>query len=200
MNEKQYNAGFKAGVGRQQLIQGASDDMKAGYAAGLSSGRGGSPTSPITAFQGSEPKMKYYQAMNSNRLIKSDGIQFSFSPYQHVGGTWFGTFATDKSEEILALDKLVTGETSPVTELTKEQYDDCLKKKAGTLTSLGQSLIHSEVQSQSRPSANLAAPLNTEPEPPAPPAPPVDGVQSLELGESKMPDAAGESAPDSEAK
>ncbi len=138
---------------------------------------------------------KFYHAMNSNQFIESNGLMFSFSPYQHLCGTWFGTYATDKANEVAALDKVVDAQKihgihARVTELTQEEHQACLKKKAGTLQSLGQSLIHSEVSSESLPSVSHAVPLNTEPQPPAAPLPPVESVDALALGESKMPETA----------
>jgi len=136
------------------------------------------------------PVKKFYEAQNSNRIIKSNGLEFSFSPYAHVGGTWMGTFATDVPEQIEALDKLLATGKSAIYSLTEEQYANCLKKKAVTLQGLGESLIHSEAQSQPSRSANPADQLNTEPNPPAPAAPPVESVADIAVGESKMPEAA----------
>jgi hypothetical protein len=141
------------------------------------------------ALAAATPAKKFYEAHNSNRLIKSQGLQFQFSPYQHSGGTWMGTYAAEKPNEIAALDALVAEGKSAVYPLTEEEYANCQKKKAVTLQGLGQSLIHSEVQAQSQPSANPADTLNTEPAQ-APVEPPVESVDSLAIGESKMPEPA----------
>jgi hypothetical protein len=195
MNKQEYDAGFETGKNRQQLQQGASKDMQAGYLAGMSAGKGGTATSPVTAFQSNK---KFYHALNSNRLIQSDGLMFQFSPYLHAGGIWMGTFATDNPAEIKAIEAL-PGFGTPkcaVSSLTEEEYTECQKKKLATSQSLGQSLIHSEAQSQSRLSASPAEALNTEPNPPPAPEPPIAGADSLELGESKMPGEPASASPE----
>ena len=55
--QRDYEVGFEIGRNRQQLNQGASDQKQAGYAAGMSSGPGGSATSPQTAFGKSESEL-----------------------------------------------------------------------------------------------------------------------------------------------
>ena len=55
--QRDYDVGFEIGRNRQQLNQGASDQKQAGYAAGMSSGPGGSATSPRTAFGKSESEL-----------------------------------------------------------------------------------------------------------------------------------------------
>jgi hypothetical protein len=136
--------------------------------------------------QSQPPKVRYYHAMNSTRIFKQNGLLLRFSPYFH-GATWFGTFATEEPTEIAALDAIVK-QNIGVEDLSPEDYENCLKKKAHTLSGLGTSLIHSETQSQSRQHASLAGVVDSEPLPPPPAAPPVEGVASLALGESKMPE------------
>lgn len=132
---------------------------------------------------------KYYEAHNSNRLIKGkDGLMFQFSPYAHTAGTWMGLFATDKANEIAALDELVASGKSAVYALTELEYSNCVKKKAVTLQGLGTSLIHSEVSDSPLPSVNHAVPLNPEPNPADQASPVVEGVDSLQLGNTKMAD------------
>lgn len=53
VKSKEYESGFKLGIERQQLEQSASESKKAGYAAGSSTGKGATATSPKSAF--SEP-------------------------------------------------------------------------------------------------------------------------------------------------
>ena len=180
-----YENGFRTAQEGLKLPEGASESAIAGYAIGLSTGRTGlAGTSPLGGFKSGK---RFFHALNSNRFVKSKSFQFSFSPYQHVGGMWMGTYATDDTEQIAALDELVAGGKSAVTPLTPEEYDHCQKKKAETLKGLGQSLIHSEAQLSPQ-SASPAAALNTEPPAPEPPAPPVESVDALALGESKMPE------------
>ncbi len=148
---------------------------------------------PDAALQAGEPKpvKKFYHALNSNRLIKSRGFQFSFSPYQHVGGTYMGVYAAEATDQIAALDELVTGKKSAVTEITEEEYLDNLKKKADVLRSSGQSLIHLEVSASPPQPATVAAPLDSEPAVP-PPAPVVENpADALMTGkvESEQPGA-----------
>jgi hypothetical protein len=144
------------------------------------------------------PVKRFFHAMNSSAFIHSDGLAFSFSPYLHAAGTWFGTYATEKADEIAALVKLVG---KRIEEIPLAEWEACQKKKAQALQSLGQSLIHSEVSSDSRPSVKDAVPLNTEPLPPLATAQPViAGAESLSLGESKAPDAAAADAPTPPAK
>ena len=158
--------------------------VKAGYRAETYPPQGYAPRTT--------PRKKFYEAMNSNQFIESNSLMFAFSPYQHCAGIWFGTFVTDKPNEIAALDKLVAeqkhhGVHARVKEITPEEYDKCVKKKAVTLQSLGQSLIHSEVSSESLPSVSHAVPLDSELQTQAPAVQPAVGVESMELGEAKMP-------------
>lgn len=135
-----------------------------------------------------KPITKFYEAHNSNRPISAGGLQFSFSPYAHLAGTWMGTYKTSDPKEIVALDELV--KKGKIYDMTAEVYDNCMKKKAFSLQNLGPSLIHSEAASQSHPSARLAEVQDTEPLAPLPPA--IESAASIQLGETKMPGAEGE--------
>jgi hypothetical protein len=61
-----YKVGFEIGRNRQRLNEGASDQKQAGYAAGMSSGPGGSATSPQTAFGKSESELNDERLANEN--------------------------------------------------------------------------------------------------------------------------------------
>lgn len=69
---------------------------------------------------------KYYRCGNATRPVGNTGI--SFIPYGRFGG-WRGVYATDKPEEQVALDSLVSNPTSGVTSITADEYDHLLKKK-----------------------------------------------------------------------
>lgn len=76
----------------------------------------------------------YYLAINSNRIITSNGLDFNFDPVTMEAGVWIGVFATDVEEQVVALNALVEKPNeSGVYPLTAEQYDAKVKKKAQTL-------------------------------------------------------------------
>lgn len=49
-NSEEFNSGFEIGKSREKLEPKASESKKAGYAFGMSAGKGGTATSPQTAF------------------------------------------------------------------------------------------------------------------------------------------------------
>lgn len=80
--------------------------------------------------------MKYYRAINANRTVKANGLEFRFELcYQHAG-TWIGVFATEKEEEQIALDALVQNPRNAVESITVEDWTKDAKKKPPTPTSL----------------------------------------------------------------
>jgi len=56
-----------------------------------------------------------------------DGYVFTFEAVDITAGNWYGVYSTDDPSEQTALDKLVS--KGQVSSLTKQQYDDCTKKK-----------------------------------------------------------------------
>ena len=76
----------------------------------------------------------YFLSDNSSRLISAQGFDFIFEPYDQVGGVWRGTYATDKEAEIIALRSLMETKRS-LREITREEYDELLKKKGRTRVS-----------------------------------------------------------------
>jgi hypothetical protein len=74
---------------------------------------------------------KYYHAKNCNQFIKSGGLQFSFEPYSHIGGCWNGIYSTDEINEQTALKELVDNPAVAVRELSREEFEQCAKKKEG---------------------------------------------------------------------
>lgn len=92
--------------------------------------------------------MKYYYAIDARRLIA--GVLFNI--YDLVAGTAVGVYATDKPEEIEALDKLAAVPDSSVRAIDKAEYDAAMEKK--TLTHAWQPSI-----SWSPPSVPMSTPL-----------------------------------------
>lgn len=78
----------------------------------------------------STPITKFYHAENSNRTIKSKGVNFYFTPYQLLAGTWHGLYKTAKANEQEALDELIKDPISAVTAVDEKEYVRCLQKKA----------------------------------------------------------------------
>jgi hypothetical protein len=135
------------------------------------------------------PILKHYEAHNSNRAINGPTRQYHFSPYVHLAGTWMGTYSTDDPIEQSELDAMVKSGKHGVYAMTSKDHENAMKKKAHTLQGLGQSLIHSEQAiRRGQPSAQTAAPLDTEPVPPKPPVP--ESAATIQTGDSKVPEAA----------
>lgn len=82
---------------------------------------------PVTQF---EIMTKYYHADNVNRRIKVGGQQFLFEPYGQFAGVWSGVFATENDSQQAALSAAVGQRGVSVREITQEEYDSFIKKKA----------------------------------------------------------------------
>lgn len=143
----------------------------------------------------SKPARKHYEAHNSNRAIRGETLDFHFSPYAHLGGTWMGTYSTENPKEIAELDKLVESKKVAVYSMTDLEYENALKKKGQSLQNLGPSLIHSEAAvSRTQASVKAADPLDTEPKAPEPLK--TESADTLELADTKVPPAPGSEAHD----
>jgi hypothetical protein len=121
--------------------------------------------------------MKFYEAVNCNRTIVSEGLAFNFAPYELIG-TWHGVFATEKPEEIKALDALLEAKAG-VYSLTEEQYNACIKKKTSAQNSYSGSLAASVPlpSKEGAPSAAPAIDANLQPQPVEPPVAPLENVE-----------------------
>jgi|TARA_R100001463_G_scaffold19123_2_gene47236 hypothetical protein len=69
---------------------------------------------------------KFYSGNASSGKVM-DGYVFTFEAVDITSGSWYGVYKTDDTSEQAALDKLVS--KGQVSSLTKQQYDDCTKKK-----------------------------------------------------------------------
>jgi len=69
---------------------------------------------------------KFYSGNASSGKVM-DGYVFTFEAVDITSGSWYGVYKTDDISEQAALDKLVS--KGQVSSLTKQQYDDCTKKK-----------------------------------------------------------------------
>lgn len=107
----------------------------------------------------------YYLAINSNRIITSNGLDFTFDPVTMEAGVWIGVFATDVEEQVVALNALVEKPNeSGVYPLTAEQYDEKIKKKAQSLLDY-KTLSNAPTRSQAvRAAANPAEESESSPD------------------------------------
>lgn len=81
----------------------------------------------------------YFLAVNSNRVIESQGLEFQFDPITMESGVWVGVYKTDDEAQVTALQALADDpNSSGVYSLTQAEYDLKVKKKA-------QSLLNSKV-------------------------------------------------------
>ena len=69
---------------------------------------------------------KFYSGNATSGKVM-DGYVFTFEAVDITAGNWYGVYSTDDPSEQTALDKLVS--KGQVSSLTKQQYDDCTKKK-----------------------------------------------------------------------
>ncbi len=72
---------------------------------------------------------RFYRADNCNRLIQWGSFQFEFQPYDCIGGSWCGLFATDDTGKIAALDGLVKTPGTAVFEVSEAEFMQMAKKK-----------------------------------------------------------------------
>lgn len=73
---------------------------------------------------------KFYYAQNATRAIVSGGKRFVFDALPCHGGAVPGAYSTELEAEQLALSEAISDPTTAVTEITKEQWENCTKKKA----------------------------------------------------------------------
>lgn len=76
-----------------------------------------------------KPSLKFYQAENCNRHIRSGAFVFEFQPTTYVGGCWFGIFATSDPAAQRSLADLVSNPRNGISEITEAQYVAERKKK-----------------------------------------------------------------------
>jgi len=69
----------------------------------------------------------YYHVVNAGRGEIVPGVKFDI--YDAVAGVAYGVYATDRYEEKSALEKVIANPRSAVTLITREEYEDLLKKK-----------------------------------------------------------------------
>ena len=70
---------------------------------------------------------KYFSG-NATTGKEIDGYTFVFEAVDVSAGSWYGVFTTeDASEQAVLMSLAAKGQ---IKELTKEQYEDCTKKKA----------------------------------------------------------------------
>ena len=94
---------------------------------------------------------KYYTTANCNRLIEVDGEPIPFEPYIMLAGVWYGLYETEDKAEQESL-----GEQGNIHEISKEEYEEELKKKANLSTEFNPLQIHSSAK------ANQAGPTLVE--------------------------------------
>ena len=76
--------------------------------------------------------VKYYTG-SPNGAKKMDGFTFVFEAIAPVSGTWIGAYKAEDSDEIAALDKLVS--EGKAKETSEENYNDLIKKKGERVNS-----------------------------------------------------------------
>jgi hypothetical protein len=133
---------------------------------------------------------KWFKAENTNRAIRSHGMQFVFDNYGQMAGTWRGVFTTADDTEIAALSALANDCRQPVWEIAEEEYNSLLQKKTMTPPSVLSAPSVPVVESR-----HGDAPVVAEkPKSPAPPetpkpAPVVESIESLLKIEPAVPSA-----------
>jgi hypothetical protein len=81
---------------------------------------------------------RYFHALNAAHPIQGKGFQFKFECYI-LCGTWMGVFSASDPIKITSLSELCKTNLA-VTEINKEEYENCLKKNSGTLSDWNDSL------------------------------------------------------------
>ena len=77
---------------------------------------------------------KCYEADNSNRRIRSQGMDFPFNNYDIVAGSWRGVYVSEDPAEIAALDALTADPRNAVKEIPESEYEAKAKKKLTPLS------------------------------------------------------------------
>jgi hypothetical protein len=129
------------------------------------------------------PSRQFYHTENCNRLIRHGGHQFAFQPYEMLGGTWCGIFATENPDEIKVLDELVNDKNSAVTSINAEEFELCSEKKARAARG---NLNTSLVQPEPTPAPDVSAsavggpgePVETNPDAEPPASAPLENAEA----------------------
>jgi hypothetical protein len=114
--------------------------------------------------------MKFYHANNCTRSITHAGIAFQFAPYE-LTGTWLGVYATDKADEISALDEVVKNPKSGITSISQEEYDRSIVTKKSAQGTYADTLAR-HAPTPGEKAAPPTAPVDTAPNTPAAEPPP----------------------------
>lgn len=118
--------------------------------------------------------MNFYHATNSNRNITSAGFNFSFHHYT-TSPSVMGVLATDKPDEIAALDALAENPKSGITVIDEREYRSGIGQKRLASDSYAPTLMaNTPTPGVQRRPTNEA--VDTSPTAPEPPILPVDSV------------------------
>lgn len=125
--------------------------------------------------------MKFYHLTNCNRTLTLDGLAFNFAPYEQTG-SWMGVYATEKEDEVKALDAAVAHGKKSVTEINAKEYANCIKKKAST----SNSYISSLANTTPTPGAPVVVSVRQSVEDTEPAAQNQERVEQLEKGSDAL--------------
>lgn len=73
---------------------------------------------------------KFYGVANANKSIVANGVQVTFTPYDHSAGAWSGFYSTKDKDQQDDLDALV--KEKEIFNMTKAEVED-IKKKVPSL-------------------------------------------------------------------